>query len=177
MTTYNIYGDDGFYTKTVESDTPVPNSVAGVLPKASPGHTWWFDSIGWRQVPDVRAKGTSMEDARQQAYDMLSSVPSPRDYSLTYSQAELESFDAQYAEAQVVIAGGEGGVYLKALSKETGESVEDIALKVITKREEADAVKAEFAAKAQALRNRIKNAKTKAELPTFLDFTKLKDPF
>ena len=94
-----------------------------------------------------------------------------------YSQAERATFDAQYAEAKGFMEGGEAGVYLKAIAEETGESVEDLALKIVTKREASDLAQAKFAARAQSLRNRIRDAKTHDDLPTHVEVMKLKKSF
>lgn len=173
MTTYYLYDANGFYTgKTKESDTPLSNG-SPFEPQVNPGNIGWFDGYGWRSVPNTRSKDLELEEARTLAYDMLASLDFPASEEGEWSPAERATFDAQYAEAKVVMDGGEGGVFLRSIAAECGEAVEDIALKVVTKREASDKMQAQFAAKAQTLRNRIREATTKDALPTYSDVQKL----
>lgn len=177
MTTYYLYDSNGFYTgKTKESDTPVPNASI-YEPKVNPGHIGWFDGYGWCSVPNTKSKDVSFEDARVLAYDMVAGLDFPGLGTGEYSPAERATFDAQYAEAKALMDGGESGVYLNAIAEETGESVEDLALKIVTKREASDLAQAKFAAKTQALRNRIRDAETQDDLPTYAEVMKLKKSF
>jgi len=168
MAIYYTYDKKGFATgQTRESDKPLSNGSLYPPPEVQVGSIAWHDGMGWRVVPDLQSEDVPFEQSRDAALTALNDWRAPT--LGDYSPAERATFDAQYAEAKVVLDGGEAGPYLKAIEAATGEPVEDLALKVVEKREAYDAEVARVGAHAQKLRNQISAATSAAELPTYLE--------
>lgn len=172
QTQYWLYDSAGYYTgKTVKAST-CPANGARFEPKLVQGTTPWFDGVGWRALPDLRSPDLPLSAAKSRALSALEK----RKFSEpdAYPPGERATFDAQYAEAQVVSSGGEAGPYLTAIAAATGEKVTDLAKKVLAKRKTYDEAMAKFGAEVQAMRNRIEAATTAEELPTYLEITGMK---
>lgn len=173
---YYLYDSNGYATgKTVDAETKPDNGFEFSPGEARKGYSVWFDGAGWVYVPDFQSKDISFDMAAQMATDTLSNIRYIDDNAQHYSQAEIDTFDAQYQEALVIQADAkaDAGPYLKAIAAATGESVTSIAAKVVEKRTATDASKATFAAQLQVLRNKITEAKTAADLPKYVELQAL----
>lgn len=171
---YYKYDNAGNYLGSVESDTQPENSSEFPPPKSLEGTAPWFDGNGWRLV--VNYSGMGLERARQHALDDLSTVRFSYEGDYEYSVAERSSFDAQYEEALTVKSGGSPGLYITLLMEVHKLSAEELADKILSKREAFEQAQAQFNAKVQGVRLQIKNAKSVKELPTEVAIMKLRKP-
>jgi hypothetical protein len=169
---YWLYDDNRFYTgKQQESKTPVKNGSCFEPNPAPDGHNIVFDGYGWIHIPDIQSKHWTLAEATSLASGLINELKFKSGSS--YSPAEQATFDSQYQEALAVKAGSPAGPYLVAISSATGESVDSLVAKVISKRTAFAKAQATFGAQVQVLRNKISNAKTSADLPTYTEITRL----
>lgn len=169
---YYTYDSNGFYSGVVEAEEQPKNSLLFPPPEKQKGLQPWFDGLGWDMVADY--SDLKLTEARERAVDALHAIPFIYEGDFSYSAAERNSFDAQYAEALEVLEGKEPGIYLTALMEVYGVSADEMASKVITKRDAYNLAQAQFNAKVQAMRLRIENAKTVKEVPSVVVIQKLR---
>jgi len=173
---YYLYNEQGYYTgESVESEEPVERGFEfePQFQSLQPGFEPWFDGFGWRAAPNYQSTKWKFGEAKEHALMLVAETRFVSQSQEKYSPAEQATFDAQYAEAQVVQSGGEPGVYLQAISNATGEPIAEIASKIMQQRAAYDAELAQFAARLQALRHRIVQAPNKSKLPSYAEIIRL----
>lgn len=161
MTLFYPYDNNGYYTgEPVEAETQ-PDFSSEWEPIVSPGNRAWFDGVGWRMMPAL-SSSKPLPSLKDEMYGILDRARFPANPK--YTREEMASWPFQRAEAVKYLEDGSVGPYLEAL-RDTEDSLEVLAQKIIDLADAYDQTRAAFAAKVVKYRTQISNARKSEELP------------
>lgn len=123
-----------------------------------------FDGLGWNVIPDLSK--LTIRELYDYAFSLILNAGVQYASEEKYPLIEMDTFDEQYTDARDVKLGGEPTPLLAALAEVHKCTPEELADKIIAKREAVAASKLMYLTKVVAERKRIESITTRNELTT-----------